>query len=801
MDFSQFREPKFYLVLNMMRRTSGFAVVVGILLLLLLQIPLGMHLVEQKIEKNNAAALQQTAQQQVQSAVDALDLVADMLYSSTSNVRYIDVGRTTEPDSEIEAGLVYAELSRITEMCALICSAYLVCNLNHRIYHSLDGTSYEDSEFYDLAWRQQYYASKGGMQVLDTPRTIQTPSRQGEQYISLISRVPYFSTLQNKCLIFNISLEDLSGYIVHSDSTYGEEQNRMLLWIYNSKGELMWDQSGYTAPSAYAELELASQNGEQAESWKLVTVNEIPYMAVSVSCSDYGWTFVECIPYSYIQQECRSYTVVLVLVVGLSTAAIALVLFAVAYKRQTEILRAGQKVYQGTQSDMKESEDFLAYLQRVCLEKNEQLARDEMVLETFSGALTQTVVQALIGGEPIRKNDQDAYREMMRSIGLLGEEPQKYVVFLVRVEAISALKMNLHQDIYSKFRRVLQYSCNEQLLEGYQACYAWTDYSTMIGILHFPERIQAKQVKLALNQMGQAIQKQLTLLSEQPVVVAFGDEMKSPWYLVESYEHAKQLVQHKVYYRRERPYTYQDMVESEMKMSYDHQKQLVDQIKLGKVQEASALLESYFTILHSNPYAELEQVKEICIGLVETIHSAIAEKAKNMEGRSADARAVKLRMQEFSTVHEVADCLLEYATAAAEAMQRQMQQKKDIRVQDVLEWIESNYNQDISLDDIARQMDLSPTYASKQIKAYTGQSVVNYINQVRIEHAKELLITTKMSSNEIGAYVGFRYSQSFIRTFRKNVGMTPGNYRSLHQKDGKAPGPEDLPAETDSPES
>lgn len=58
----------------------------------------------------------------------------------------------------------------------------------------------------------------------------------------------------------------------------------------------------------------------------------------------------------------------------------------------------------------------------------------------------------------------------------------------------------------------------------------------------------------------------------------------------------------------------------------------------------------------------------------------------------------------------------------------------------------------------------------------------SYINNLRIEHAKELLAGTKMSSNEIGAYVGFRYSQSFIRTFRKVVGMTPGNYRSLHQK-------------------
>lgn len=422
------------------------------------------------------------------------------------------------------------------------------------------------------------------------------------------------------------------------------------------------------------------------------------------------------------------------------------------------------------------------YLQRVGVDALQEVDTQAKVLKSFSDVIREHVVLSLIKGEALRKENAQVRKTVMEQMGLLREEPQKYLVFLARIEAISAMKLNLHQDIYSQFQRMLQYGCNERLLEDYHACYAWADHSLLAAIVCMPATMHRKQIQQGLDQMGQAMQKQLTLLSEQQVVIAFGDVMEDPWSLVESYEHAKQLIQHKIYYHKDVPYTYSEKMEADLQMSYDNQKKLVDQIKLGKIKEASELLESYFSILHNNPYTEIEQVRKMGVKLADVISNAIAGREKHLEDRFADVKKLQARLEQMESVHEVADCLVAYAQAAAGMMQEQLQSKKDMRVQEVLEWIRNHYNQDISLDDVAEQMGLSATYASKQIKAYTGTNVVNYINNLRIEHAKELLAGTKMSSNEIGAYVGFRYSQSFIRTFRKVVGMTPGNYRSLHQK-------------------
>ncbi|MGN0984550.1 MAG: helix-turn-helix transcriptional regulator [Gemmiger sp.] len=788
MKFSQFQEPRFFVVVRTMMQTRGFPFLFLVLLVPLFLTPAASRMIDSQVEERVAEELQQTLTHQSSSLVTTLDAMASLLSSSTANPHYIDVGRTAAPDTDLEAGLACAELSHVAELHRYVTSAYLVCNLNHTIYNSLDSNGYKDDEFYDLSWRQQYFSSKGGLQLLDTPRAIRTPSRPGEMYISMVSRVPYFSTLQNKFLVFNLSLEDLTGTLVFPAENSATPSR---LWIYNSQNELLWSQDSGIAPASLQELGLPAEDGAL---WRTADLGGIPYLLVSTALLDYNWVLVEALPYSCVQQRSGRHRRILFSALGLSALAAFFYLFGYTYHRQLQILRTGQQVYLETRQDMLDRETGLAYLQRICLEKSRALERDSQILDTFAPVLERDVVLSLIHGDPMRRSDREAYRQVMERMGLLTGTARRYVVLLAHVEAITALKMNLHQDVYSRFRRVLQYSCNEQLAEDFQASYAWIDHATMVGILHFPAQLSEKQQKLALDQMGQSIQKQLTLLSEQPVMAAFGDVMEDPWHLVESYEHAKQLIQHKTYYCKERPFTYQDMVEADTRMSYDRRKQLVDQIKLGKGQEAGALLQNYFSILHANPYIGLEQVQEICVDLAGTVQSALGDQERSLEPRFADVALVKQQIRQLTTVHEAADCLIEYAQAVADVMLEQMQHKKDIRVQDILEWIENNYNRDISLDDIAAQMDLSPTYASKQIKAYTGQSVVNYINEVRINHAKELLANTKMSSNEIGVRVGFRYSQSFIRAFRKTVGMTPGNYRSLHAH--SAPAQEDPTPQT-----
>lgn len=92
-------------------------------------------------------------------------------------------------------------------------------------------------------------------------------------------------------------------------------------------------------------------------------------------------------------------------------------------------------------------------------------------------------------------------------------------------------------------------------------------------------------------------------------------------------------------------------------------------------------------------------------------------------------------------------------------------------------YINVNFKKEISLDDVSREVDISPYYFSKVFKEETGENFIEYVTAVRMEKAKELLESSTLSMKEICAEVGYADPNYFSRTFKKNVGLTPTEYK------------------------
>jgi AraC-like DNA-binding protein len=73
---------------------------------------------------------------------------------------------------------------------------------------------------------------------------------------------------------------------------------------------------------------------------------------------------------------------------------------------------------------------------------------------------------------------------------------------------------------------------------------------------------------------------------------------------------------------------------------------------------------------------------------------------------------------------------------------------------------------------------LSPNYFGDLVKKETGRTPQEYIQSKIIDLAKEELLSSDKTVNEISYHLGFQYSQHFNRYFKRNVGMTPSQYRS-----------------------
>jgi len=100
-------------------------------------------------------------------------------------------------------------------------------------------------------------------------------------------------------------------------------------------------------------------------------------------------------------------------------------------------------------------------------------------------------------------------------------------------------------------------------------------------------------------------------------------------------------------------------------------------------------------------------------------------------------------------------------------------------IQRANEYIAENYNRDISLNEIAEHVHLSPSYFSRLYKQVTKGNLVDFINSVRISHAKELLVGSNHDIDYIAFAVGFNTHNYFTTVFRRFEGMTPSEYRLM----------------------
>ena len=92
-------------------------------------------------------------------------------------------------------------------------------------------------------------------------------------------------------------------------------------------------------------------------------------------------------------------------------------------------------------------------------------------------------------------------------------------------------------------------------------------------------------------------------------------------------------------------------------------------------------------------------------------------------------------------------------------------------------YINLHFGRDITLDDVSREVDISPYYFSKLFKEETGENFIEYLTNIRIDKAKELLSETELSMKEICAQIGYSDPNYFSRAFKKNVGVTPTEYK------------------------
>ena len=109
--------------------------------------------------------------------------------------------------------------------------------------------------------------------------------------------------------------------------------------------------------------------------------------------------------------------------------------------------------------------------------------------------------------------------------------------------------------------------------------------------------------------------------------------------------------------------------------------------------------------------------------------------------------------------------------------------QKQIAIRNVLNFIEENYNKEITTEKLAKIAGYSEYHFIRFFKEQTGRTCKDYVNSIRLEKAANLLLDTSLSITDITFAVGYNDLSYFIKVFRKKYGIPPHRYRRTKEKE------------------
>ncbi|MBZ9536439.1 AraC family transcriptional regulator [Cytobacillus oceanisediminis] len=175
------------------------------------------------------------------------------------------------------------------------------------------------------------------------------------------------------------------------------------------------------------------------------------------------------------------------------------------------------------------------------------------------------------------------------------------------------------------------------------------------------------------------------------------------------------------------------------------------------------------TLFHIKDKEKSAEVKALIKKMAEKLKSSKQENI--VENRFQIGELTSMLMQLLFKVFELSKQQLENNSLA--------ESDKNIHVKKMIEWIDTHFCEPITLDDIAHHLNISKYYMSRIFKDVTGYTIMQYIMSCRINRAKYLLeIHLDKSILEVSLESGFEDSSHFSRFFRKQMKLTPTEYRN-----------------------
>ncbi|ANS73245.1 hypothetical protein AWM70_00465 [Paenibacillus yonginensis] len=202
---------------------------------------------------------------------------------------------------------------------------------------------------------------------------------------------------------------------------------------------------------------------------------------------------------------------------------------------------------------------------------------------------------------------------------------------------------------------------------------------------------------------------------------------------------------------------------------------LINVTKAGDAGEVRELLRMLYHDNFTERHLSLSMQQLL---LFELLGSLVKTETQIRPGRVRDFRSLFQRIQSAEVPSEIFRQIAEGYIRLCGIVDERKRSRNVQLIDDIMELIKREYNvADLNLDWVADRMNMSKVYLSQFFREQTGVNFSDYLEKLRMEHAKSLLSETELTIREIACQVGYHSSNTFCRAFKRSNGMSATAFR------------------------
>lgn len=212
----------------------------------------------------------------------------------------------------------------------------------------------------------------------------------------------------------------------------------------------------------------------------------------------------------------------------------------------------------------------------------------------------------------------------------------------------------------------------------------------------------------------------------------------------------------------------------------EHSRELIEKFLYnGTVNELDSFTELYMEEFSKDAFKTELMRQYLIMDIYITIMSFCEKTGISNKEFASEAEKIHNKMQRQQSVRELQANLRELLDKSIGVRDSVSARKYSDIIKTAQDMIMQNYMQeDISLNSVAEIVDMSPSYFSSVFSKEVGKTFVEYLTEIRMDKAKELLMCTSMKTSDIGHKVGYKDSHYFSFIFKKKQGCSPKEYRA-----------------------